>query len=211
VVTLPKGIRFKASARSAPFKLLNLPNQPNATVRVASNVTAGQNLAFNISGEGAHETGQQRSFQDSVAGEQRSIRGAPPAESSNRPGGGLGPPIDAPDPLYGYRWWVLGGAAAVLLIGGIYVARPKSTIGDLRRQKGPSLVTAMQPIGDHQRPDASVLEETRAPVAAGSASIEMNGIREELFQIEVEHKSGHLSQPNIKRPRALSTKRCIAP
>lgn len=37
-----------------------------------------------------------------------------------------------------------------------------------------------------------VLEETRVPVAAGS--ILMNGIREELFQIELEHKRGHLSQ-----------------
>lgn len=202
VVTLPKGMRFKASASSAPFKLLNFPNQPNATVRVASNVTAGQNLAFNISGEGAHETGQQRSAQDSVADEQRSTRGASPRESNNRPGGGLGPPIDAPDPLNRYRWWVLGGAGAVLLVGGIYVARPKSAIRDWRRQKGPSLVTAMQPEGDDQRPDATVLDETRVPVAAGSTSILMNGIREELFQIEVEHKRGHLPQAEYERAKA---------
>jgi hypothetical protein len=202
VVTLPKGMRFQASASSAPFKLLNFPNQPNATVRVASHVTARQNLAFNISGEGAHETGQQHSFQDSVASEQRSIRVAPPAESNSRPGGGLGPPIDAPDPLYKYRWWVLGGAAAVLLIGGIYVARPKPTIRDLRRQQGPSLMTAIQPDGDHQRPAAVVLEETRVPVAAGSTSILMNGIREELFQIEVEHKKGHLPQAEYEKAKA---------
>jgi hypothetical protein len=202
VVTLPKGLRFKASASSGPFKLLNFPNQPNATVRVASNVTAGQNLAFNISGEGAHETGQQRSSQDSVAGEQRSTRGASPAESNNRPGGGLGPPIDAPDPLNRYRWWVLGGAGAVLLIGGIYVARPKAAIRDLRRQKGPSLITAMQPEGEYQRPDAAVLDETRVPVAAGSTSILMNGIKEELFHIEVEHKRGDLPQAEYERAKA---------
>lgn len=202
VVTLPNGMQFKAAASSAPFKLLNFPNQPNATVRVASNVTAGQTLAFNISGEGEHETGQQRSPQDSVSGEQRSTRGAPPAESNNRPGGGLGPPIDAPDPLNKYRWWVLGGAAAVLLIGGIYVARPKPTILGLRRQKGPSLVTAMRPEGAYQRPGATDFEETRVPVAAGSTSILMNGIREELFQIEVEHKRGHLSQVEYEKAKA---------
>ena len=195
VVTLPKGMRFKASASSAPFKFLQFPNQPNGTVRVASSVTAGQHLAFSISGEGAHETGQQRSSQDSTARYQSSTRGAPP-------GGGLGPPIGAPDPLYRYRWWVLGGAAAVLLFGGIYVARPKSTIGDLRRQKGPSLVAAMQPEGDYQRPAAAVLEGTRVPVAARSASILMNGIREELFQIEVEHKRGHLSQAEYEIAKA---------
>lgn len=202
VVTLPKGMRFKSSASSAPFTELNFPNQPNATVRVASNVAAGRNLAFNISGEGAHETGQQRGSEDSLASEQRSTRGAPPAESNNRPGGGLGPTIDAPDPVNKYRWWVLGVAAAVLLIGGIYVARPKPTIRHLRRQEGPSLVTAMRPEGDYERADAAVLEETRVPVAAGSTSILMNGIREELFQIEVEHKRGHLSQAEYEKAKS---------
>lgn len=202
VVTLPKGMRFKASASSAPFKLLNVPNQSNATVRVASNVTAGQNLAFNISGEGTHGTGRQRNDLNSVEGEQSSTRTAQPADSNHRPGGGLGPPIDAPDPLNRYRWWVLGGATAVLLLGGIYAARPKSTIGDLRRQKGPSLVTARQPEADYQRPAAAVLKATRVPVAAGSASILMNGIREELFQIEVEHKRGHLPQAEYEKAKA---------
>jgi len=193
VVTLPKGMRFKASARSAPFNLLNFPNQPNAIVRVASDVAAGQTLAFNISGESAHETGQQRSSEQSLD-EQRSSRTATPA-SNNRPGGGLGPPLDAPDPLNKYRWWVLGGAAAVLLFGSIYVARPKPTARALRRQNNNSLLlTAMQPEGDYKRSHAAALGDGRPPVAAGSASILMNGIREELFQIEVEHKQGHLSK-----------------
>jgi hypothetical protein len=60
----------------------------------------------------------------------------------------------------------------------------------------------MQPEGDYERPDAAALEETRAPVAAGSTSILMNGIREELFQIEVEHKRGHLSQADYEKAKA---------
>jgi hypothetical protein len=202
VVTLPKGMQFKASASSAPFKLLNFPNQLNATVRVASNITAGQNLAFNISGESAQESSQQRSSQESVVGEQRSTRTATPSvESNNRPGGGLGPPIDAPDPLNKYRWWVLGGVAAVLIIGGIYVAsRPKLT--SLTTQKRSFLINAVQTEGDYERPVAAVLEETRVPVAAGSASMPMNRIREELFQIEVEHKRGHLSQAEYEKAKA---------
>lgn len=203
VVTLPKGMRFKASTSSAPFKLLNFPNQPNTTVRVASDVTPGQILAFNISGEGAHQTVQQRNSQNSEEGEQKSTRKAPPAVSNNRPGGGLGPPINAPDPLSKYRWWVLGGAASVLLIGGIYVARPKTSGRALRRQKeSPLLVTAVQPEGDYERPNAAVFDKTPEPVAAGSASILMNGIREELFQIEVEHKRGHLSQVEYDKTKA---------
>ncbi len=69
------------------------------------------------------------------------------------PVGGLGPPIDAPDPLREYRWWTLGGFAALLLIGGVYsVSRHQTS-----RQLG------------HQRSRSSRL---------------MEGIKEELFQIE---------------------------
>jgi hypothetical protein len=182
--------------------LLNFPNQPNATVRVASNVTTGQTVTFNISGDGAHDSGQQRSSLDSVPGQERATRGAPRADSSNRPGGGLGPPIDAPDPLNRYRWFVLGGAGAVLLIGGIYVARPRLATRDVRRQTGPPLGPATQPKGNYERPDAAVLEKTRVFVPAESISILMNGIREELFQIEVEHKQGHLSQVEYEKARS---------
>ena len=202
VVTLPKGMRFKASATSASFKDLHFPNQPNATVRVASNVTRGQNLALSISGEAAQETSQQRSSRHSVVGEQRSTRGAPDAESNNRPGGGLGPPIEAPDPLNKYRWWVLGGAAAALLIGSLYVAWPKPTTRELRRQIDTSRVTAKQLEGDFERPDGAVLEKTRVPVTAGSTRLLMNGIREELFQLEVEHKRGNLSQAEYEKAKA---------
>lgn len=202
VVTMPKGMQFKATASSAPFKLLKFPNQPNTTVRAASNVTAGQTLAFNISGEVAHQTGQQSHPQDMVADAQSSTRGAPHAESNERPGRAVGPPIDAPNPLNTYRWWVLGGAAAILLIGGIYAVRPKPTIRALRRQSGPSLATAMQPERACQRRDAADVEKIRVPVAARSDSILLNGIREELFQIEVEHKRGHLSQVEYEKAKA---------
>ena len=48
---------------------------------------------------------------------------APPAQQTeSRPGGGLGPPIDAPDPLQKYRWWILGSFAAALIVGGIFIA-----------------------------------------------------------------------------------------
>ena len=55
---------------------------------------------------------------------------------SGGPGGGLGPPIDAPDPLQKYQWWILGGLAGALLIGGVFVAmRQQSVARKLARQK----------------------------------------------------------------------------
>ena len=99
VVMLPKAMQFTAAASSAGFKLINYPNEPDASVQVASNTKSGQNLAFKISGEGTLETGQENGAQGSDEGAQSSAPGPGAGQSSNRPGGGLGPPIDAPDPL----------------------------------------------------------------------------------------------------------------
>ena len=47
--------------------------------------------------------------------------GAQAAAPDNRPGGGLGAPIDAPDPLHDYRAYILGAFALVLVMGGAYI------------------------------------------------------------------------------------------
>ena len=41
VVMTPKAMQFTAAAASAGFKLINYPNEPEASVQVASNTTAG--------------------------------------------------------------------------------------------------------------------------------------------------------------------------
>src|SRR5580700_9486194 len=107
------------------------PRQADAVVQVASNTTAGQPLAFKISGTGtmsdeAEESKEQKG--SPVGGAQTS--GAVAGRDS-RPGGGLGPPIDAPDPLEKYRWYILGGFALVLAAGAIYIARrPRGAMPD---------------------------------------------------------------------------------
>jgi hypothetical protein len=202
MVMMPKAMRFRAAARSTHFKLIHFPNQPDATVQVASDTTDGENLAFHVSGEGMLTTGQQRSTQNSRERERSSAGGAPDAQSNNRPGGGLGPPIDAPDPLQEYRWWILGGSAAVLLIVGVCVAwRQQSTTRAFSRQKDTSRLIALQARGDDEPPEAGILEATRAPVAARPASKLMEGIKEELFQLEVERKHRQISQSEYEKAK----------
>src|ERR1700716_1474636 len=92
---------------------MNDPNQPDANVQLASATTEGQTLAFKVSGEGA----LQARVEGNAQGEPASS-----AHNDNRPGGGLGPPSDAPDPLEKYRWYILGSFAVVLAAGAIYVA-----------------------------------------------------------------------------------------
>ena len=122
VVVFPKTMQFKA-APSSNFQSIQLPNQPESNVQMASDTPVGRSLAFSISGEGKLETDDQNATQAQGASEQNSAGIARSAQPSGLPGGGLGLPTDAPDPLQGYRWWILGGFSAVFLIGGIYVAR----------------------------------------------------------------------------------------
>ena len=117
VAILPKSMQF-AAASGASYQPMNDPQQPDANVQVSSGTHPGQTLAFKISGEGTLEA---RNENAGAPGEADSGQ-QEPAQNEGRPGGGLGPPIDAPDPLQKYRWWLLGGFAAVLLIGGVFVA-----------------------------------------------------------------------------------------
>ncbi len=75
VVMMPKTMQFTAAAASAGFKLINYPNEPNATVQVASNTTPAQNLSFKVSGEGVLQTPQE---DDAAKGEARRPGGGPP-------------------------------------------------------------------------------------------------------------------------------------
>src|ERR1700730_12274325 len=99
VVMVPKTMQFTA-APGTDFKAMKDPRQSDALVQVASNTQAGQQLAFKISGTGAlGEAG------DDSQGTPTAADGgnAPVAGRDSRPGGGRGPPIDAPDPLEEYR------------------------------------------------------------------------------------------------------------
>jgi hypothetical protein len=202
VVMLPKAMQFTAAASSAGFKLINYPNEPDAGVQVASNTAPGQNLAFKISGEGTLEAGQESGAQGSGEGGQSSA-GAPGAQSSNRPGGGLGPPIDAPDPLQKYRWQILGGFAAVLIIGGVYVgSRQQAAARALKRQPaGSSMPVAMQEEDDYAPAEVAATSAGRSSVARPTSML-MEGIKEELFQLEVERKQGLISQAEYEKAKS---------
>src|SRR5579864_7330310 len=112
VAIAPKSMEFSAAA-GANYQVAPFPGQPDANVEVASNMQPGQPMAFKLSGEGTLAA---------PGGENGQPSQGNAAQSENRPGGGLGPPIDAPDPLQKYRWWILGGFAAALVIGGVFVA-----------------------------------------------------------------------------------------
>jgi hypothetical protein len=194
VVMVPKTMQFTAAA-SAGFKLINYPNEPDAIVQVASNTTPGQNLSFKVSGEGMLQAAQESDAPKGEAGD----------KANNRPGGGLGPPIDAPDPLQKYRWQILGGIAAALIVGGVYVAlRQQSAARALVRQKTASAMAAAEDFDEDEYglPPIPATPAVRPTPAARPNSMLLDALKEELFQLEVERRQGQISPAEYEKAKS---------
>ena len=186
VVMLPKTMQFSAGPGSG-FESRANPREPTATVQVASNTEAGQSLAFKISGTGTLS----ETREDSEGGAPAGDTGTPAAGRDSRPGGGLGPPIDAPDPLEKYRWYILGGFAVILAAGAVYITK---------RSRSSSLAT-IPDFGASDVPVGDGLPAARQPVS-GRSGLLLEALKEEMFQLEVEHKQGSISQQEYERARS---------
>jgi len=196
VAILPKAIEFSA-APAAAYKSMNDPNQPDANVQVASNTKVGQTLAFKISGEGVlgerGEGGAPGASSDGASG------GGASAE--NRPGGGLGPPIDAPDPLQKYRWYILGGFAALLIVGGVYVASRQQAAN--RAGRSAKALTLNEDDIEYEISDAPTSQiRPGFPATSRPSSKLLEALKEELFELEVERKQGHISQEEYEKAKS---------
>jgi hypothetical protein len=192
VVMLPKTMQFSAAPASG-FESRPNPREPSAMVQVASNTEAGQPLGFKISGTGTLNEARD----DSEGGAPAGDSGTAAAGRDSRPGGGLGPPIEAPDPLEKYRWYILGGFAVILAAGAVYITT-RSRSSDFRSGDR-SLAT----IPDFGASDVEVSDTfpTRQ-TASGRSGLLLEALKEEMFQLEVEHKQGSISQQEYERARA---------
>jgi hypothetical protein len=186
VVVLPKTMQFTAG-RDATFQSMQDPRQADAVVQVASNTTVGQPLAFKISGTGtmSDESEKTKGSGSPIGGAQTS--GAVAGRVS-RPGGGLGTSIDAPDPLQKYRWYILGGLGIVLAAGAVYIVSRfmRATVADFA---------------------PTDVELTHTPIAskakpADRSALLLGALKEEIFQLEVEHKQLRISQQEYEQAKA---------
>jgi hypothetical protein len=183
VVMLPKAMQFTASTGAA-FQPMQDPRQSDAIVEVISRTEVGQPLGFKISGTGTLADAKEdaEGAPSPVGGEQASA----PQNPAARPGGGLGPPSDAPDPLEKYRWYILGGFGVVLSAGAAYIARRSKTA-----------------IGTDLGSEVELADLPQPARAANlnSSSKLLEALKEELFQLEVEHKQGSISQQEYEKAR----------
>lgn len=166
VVIMPRSLGFTPS-QSGIYQDKQPPDLREAIAEVASNTKPGQNLAFDVSGEGMlQDQNQNASNQDSGAG----------SASDNRPGGGLGKPGEDPDPLDQYRWWLLGGLGAALAGGAVYITSKSKTANP-----APAVASA-------------------GP--AGHSGALLEALKEELFQLEMEHTQGQISDQEYAKAKS---------
>ena len=211
VVMLPKSMQFAAGS-GTQFQSMNDPQQPDATVQVATMTQVGQPLSFKLSGEGmlaASAGGGPTQGGAGGGGGSASMGQAPEARSG--PGGGLGPPIDAPDPLQQWRWPIIGGFVLALAGGAFYMTkrqRAAAANGGVRTDfEAPE--PPQQPITPRVSRSASpapaprVAAAVTAPTAAAPrSSMLLEALKEELFQLEVEHKQGKIAQQDYEKAKA---------
>ncbi len=132
VVLLPKSMRFTPGGT----EWQPVPANPDAQTYVRKGVAPATAISFRLAGQGElpRETeatapngggGNTPGAADAgaAAGSTGTVATRDSMAADTRPGGGLGPPVDSPDPLNRYKGWLLGGLGAVLLLGAALLLR----------------------------------------------------------------------------------------
>jgi hypothetical protein len=185
-IVLPKAMTFTGGSGAA-FE--SSPQDPSVQTFLARNVAPGKALEFSVSGTGSFA----RDDQNGQGGQGDGSSGPQAGAPTTGPGGGLGEPINTPDPLSKYRWWILGGLALLLAAAAAFL---------LRRSPAPlNGAAATSDAGSGVSPAYSA--QTLAggsPTAKNSALL--NALKEELFALESEKISGTLAPAEYAEQKA---------
>jgi hypothetical protein len=180
-VLLPKSMTFKPGSGSV-FTPIN--QDPNIQTFVAKNAAPGKPLDFSISGTGSMPREDQ-----GAAGP-----GGPEAAAPNggQPGGGLGEPINTPDPLSKYKWWILGGLAILFVAAAAFL---------LRRPAGAPPMPVAHGTSSHV-PTAPAYSATLPTSPAAKNGALLSVLKEELFSLESEKLTGAVSPQEYAETKA---------
>jgi len=110
VIMLPKSMTFQPKAAGI---FAAMPGTTPDNVQGTAPLRPDQIVAFRVFGTG--------SLQE-LEGRRQEAQGGK-TDPAIRPGGGLAPPIEAPDPLQEYRLPILAGITVLMATGAVYVGR----------------------------------------------------------------------------------------
>ena len=183
-VVLPKSMTFTGGS-GAGFE--SSPQDPSMQTFMTRNGVPGKAIEFTISGTGSFPR-EDQTAQGNAGDNGGQEAGGP----GNQPGGGIGVPINTPDPLSKYKWWILGCLALLLAAAAAFL---------LRR---PAMAGAVAPAGGGAMAPSTVYAPHAAPGTKNTALL--NVLKEELFALESEKIAGTLA-PNeyAEQKAALET------
>ena len=185
VVMLPKSIDFKAGA-GLNFQPVQPPDQsPSVQTLLLKNAMPGKTLEFSVSGNGSMPREQQGAASGGSGMGGQDSGQSPTAAPGNQPGGGIGQPINTPDPLSKYKWWILGGLALLLMVAAAFLLRK------------PAGFPATGAVADASLPSYA----TPATPAARNTAL-LNVIKEEMFALESEKIHGTISAEEYAQTKA---------
>jgi hypothetical protein len=197
VVMTPKGMTFTPKN---PQQFQSMPDETGAGIMVATNVKPGQDLSFRIAGTGAFQAEGAQATGGGDASGGGAMGGSQAAANDNRPGGGLGAPIDAPDPLHDYRAYILGAFALVLVMGGAYVVS-KSNVRPHPAPAAAGTSGSGAVDAGEASADFADFNEPAAPVRDRNAQL-LEAMKEELFQLEIDRQQGKISPEEYAKAKS---------
>jgi hypothetical protein len=154
-VMMPRSMNFSAGAGST---FLSAP-QDGIPTYVAKNAAPGKPLEFTVSGTGSIP----REDQGAQSGQEA---GAP----GTQPGGGMANPINTPDPLSKYKWWILSALVLLLAAAAAFMLRKPAAGAGF---------------------DGGAAQALASPAARNAALL--NALKEEIFALESDKVAGKVT------------------
>jgi hypothetical protein len=180
-IMLPKSMQFQGSTA---FQPITDPSVVNSQSYDAHQPPFAQPVSFTIAGTGQlpDDTAQGGADQSGSSGQP-----AQTAANGQRPGGGLGVPVDPEatnDPWAKYKWWILGALGLALAAG-----------AGIMLKGSPAVAVAPLPVGDVPTPAPTYSTVTAVPVAVAASTTPplLQALKDELFELETDRLAGRLS------------------
>jgi hypothetical protein len=185
-VLLPKSMTF-ASGSGPAFQPIT--QDPGIQTYVAKNAAPGKSFEFTISGIGSMPREAQGGPQQGEGTAQSTT-----ATPGTTPGGGIGEPINTPDPLTKYKWWILGALGLLLATAAAFFLRKPAgaTATALATPGAPHPATVPTPAFNTRTASPTFVANASPSPASQNAAL-LNALKEELFALESEKLSGTLS------------------